>query len=110
MDMLRKFFGQPLPASRDSVTFDASPYDFQGDQDGARVWFLPGGGIVNLHFFPLKPDLPRHATSVGQLKDSYAPHAEGHSGKLQVVECKVVPLDGVQSIWLIIKNSTNRRV
>jgi hypothetical protein len=99
MDILSRIFGQPLPASRDSVTFDASRYDFQGDQDEARVWYLPGSGGVGLYFFPFEPGLPLHATSVGQLRDCIT----AAKGKSKVVECRVVPLDGVQSVRVIAK-------
>ena len=100
MGILTNIFGQRPLASPDSITFDASRYQFQGDRDGARVWFLPEGGGVGLYFFPRKPDLPMRATSVRQLRDSYAAQM---GGNLQVIECNVLPLDGVPSIWLIAK-------
>lgn len=100
MSILGNFFGQRPSASPDAFTFDASRYEFQGDRDGARVWFLPEGGGVGLYFFPRKPDLPMRVTSVVQLRDSYTARMDG---KLQVVECRVLPLDGVPSIWLIAK-------
>jgi hypothetical protein len=87
------------PASLDSVTFDVSRYAFQGDRDGGRVWFLSEGGGVGLYFFPMKPDLPSRASGE-DLKNFYAAQA---GGKLQVVECRVLPLDGVSGIWLIAK-------
>jgi hypothetical protein len=100
MGILSNIFGQRPSASPDSVTFDASRYAFQEDRDGGRVWFLSEGGGVGLYFFPRKPDLPIRAASVGQLRDSYTAQM---GGKLQVVECKVLPLDGVPGIWLIVK-------
>jgi hypothetical protein len=100
MGILSNIFGQRPSASPDSVTFDASRYQFQGDRDGARVWFLPEGGGVGLYLFPRSPDLPARAASIGQLRDFYTAQM---GGKLQVVECRVLPLDGVRSIWLIAK-------
>jgi hypothetical protein len=100
MSIFSNIFGQRPSASPDSVRFDASRYQFQGDRDGARVWFLQEGGGVGLYFFPRKPDLPMRATSVVQLRDSYTARMDG---KLQVLECRVLPLDGVPSIWLITK-------
>jgi hypothetical protein len=44
MGILSTIFGQRPSASPDSITFDVSRYEFQGDRDGARVWFLPEGG------------------------------------------------------------------
>jgi hypothetical protein len=104
MGTLRNIFGRRPSASLESVTFDASRYDLQGDRDGARIWFLPGGGGVGLYFFPRKPDLPAVA-SIEQLREFYA--AQMRSG-LQFVECRVLPLDGVRSIWLIGKDINER--
>jgi hypothetical protein len=99
MAFLNTIFGQRPSASPDSVSFDASRYQLQSDRDGARVWFLPEGGGVGLYFFPRKPDLPA-ATSIDQLREFYAAKM---GGKLQIVECRVLPLNGVRSVWLIIK-------
>jgi len=99
VSILHDIFGRRPPASADSVTFDASRYEFQGDRDGARVWFMPEGGGVGLYFFPRKPDLPAVA-SAERLLEFYAAQM---GNRLQVVECRVLPLDGVRSIWLIAK-------
>jgi hypothetical protein len=101
MGILGKILGR-ASASPDSVTFDASRYAFQGARDGARVWFLPEGDGVGLYFFPRKPDLPPHLASVAQLKDFYVAQM---GTKLKVVQCRVLLLDGVQSVWLIGKGS-----
>ncbi len=61
--ILSNIFDQRPSASLDSIMFDASRYDLQGDRDGARVWFLPEGGGVRLYFFPRKPDLPEHTAT-----------------------------------------------
>jgi hypothetical protein len=101
MGTLSDIFGRRPSASLESVTFDASRYEIQGDRDGARIWFLPDGGGVGLYFFPRKPDLPAVA-SIEHLREFYV--AQMHGG-LQFVECRVLPLDGVRSIWLIVKES-----
>ena len=100
MGILSNIFGKRPSASPDAVTFDASRYEFQGDRDGARVWFLPEGGGVGLYFFPRKPDLPA-AASTEHLREFYANQM---GGQLQVVECRVLPIDGVRSIRLIAKS------
>jgi hypothetical protein len=100
MGFLSTIFGQRPPGSLDSVTFDACRYEFRGDRDGARVWFLPEGGGVGLYFFPRRPDLPT-VESTEQLREFYAAQM---GGRLPVVECRVLPLDGVPSIWLIAKS------
>ena len=99
MGFLNTFFNRRPPASPNSVAFDAARYEYQGDRDGTRVWFLPEGGGVGLYFFPSRPDLPTAATA-DQLQKFYAAKMAGH---LQLVECRLLPLDGVPSIWLIAK-------
>ena len=99
MGILSTIFGQRPPASPDSVTFDVSRYEFQGDRDGARVWFLPEGGGVGLYVFLRGPDLPA-AVSTEALREFYTAQM---GGRLQVIECRILPLDGVRGIWLIAK-------
>jgi len=106
MGMLRDIFNRRLPASLDSATFDTSGYDFQGGQeDGARLWWLPESGGVGLYLFPLTPDLP-HVATIGQLKEFYKSRM---AKNIRLVECSVVPLDGVQSIRLIIRELHEQR-
>jgi hypothetical protein len=105
MGILSNIFGQRPSASPDSVTFDTSRYQFQGDRDGARVWFLPEGGGVGLYFFPRKPDLPAVGASLEQLREFYVAQM---AGQLQLVECRVQPADGVRSIWLIAKGQDEK--
>jgi hypothetical protein len=105
VSIFSNIFGLRPSASPDSVKFDASRYQFQGDRNGARVWFLQEGGGVGLYFFSCKPDLPMRAASVVQLRDSYTTRMDG---KVHVVECRVLPLDGVPSIWLITKGQDEK--
>jgi hypothetical protein len=99
MGIFSNIFGSPRLTSPDAITFDVSRYEFQGDRDGARLWSLPEGGGVALHFFQRRPDLPQTA-SINDLREFYTAQAGGH---LQIIECRVMPLDGVRSIWLIAK-------
>src|SRR5579862_1036371 len=106
MGFFSNTFGQRPSASPDSVTFDASRYNFLGDRKGARVWFLPEGGGIGLYFFPKQPDLPLRAASVEQLRESYRVRM---GDKLKLVECRVLTLDGVPGIWLIARQSEEPR-
>ena len=99
MSILSNIFGRRPSPSPDSVTFDASRYQFQGDRNGTRVWFLPEGGGVGLYFFQRKPDLPTGA-SVEQLRQFYA---DQMGGRDQVVDFQLLTLDGAAGIWLIAK-------
>jgi hypothetical protein len=106
MAFLSDIFRQRPSTSPDSVTFDASRYNFQGDREGARVWFLPEGGGIGLYFFPKQPDLPPRAASVQQLRESYSARM---GEKIKLVDCRVITLDGVPSIWLVIKEKQEPR-
>jgi len=77
MGILSNIFGKRPSASPDSVTIDASRYEFQGNRGGAQVWFLPEGGGVGLYFFPRRPDLPKCAASIEQLRVFYAAQMGG---------------------------------
>jgi len=59
MGILSNISGERPSASPDSITFDASRYELQGDRDGARVWFLPEGGGVGLTFSPASRIYPQ---------------------------------------------------
>lgn len=100
MGIFSNIFGRRPSMSLDSVKFDASRYELQGDRNEARVWFLPEGGGVGLYCFTRPPDLPRRAASVRQLRDRYV---AGMDGTMQVVDCRVLPLDEIPSIWLVVK-------
>jgi hypothetical protein len=98
MSIFGKLFGQHFSPSLKSITFDDSRYSYQGERNGARIWFLQEGGGVGLYFFSKPPGLPKGLTVVGQLQDFYA----GQMGpKQRIVECRILPLDGIRSIWLV---------
>src|ERR1051325_9922230 len=104
MGIFSNIFDRRPSASPDSIKFDASRYEFQGDRDGAKVWFLPEGGGIGLYFFARRPDLPAAATPE-DLREFYTAQM---GGQLQIVECRVLPLDGVRSVWLIAKGLDER--
>jgi len=93
-------FDQVSSPSLDSVKFDDTRYSYQGEKGEARVWFLPEGGGLGLYFFPGSPDLPLNARIVAELRKSYAADLKE---LMTVVDCRVMAVDGVQSIWLVIK-------
>lgn len=56
-------------------------------------------GRGGLYFFPSPPDLPV-VGSVAELREMYVRRT---AEETEVVDCRVLPLDGVPGIWLIIK-------
>src|SRR5262245_54009281 len=91
----------PLPPPRSpAIQFDASRYSFQGNRNGIQVWHLPDGGGLGLYSFDKKPDIPQNAASVSELQAYYEQLAQGG---MQLVECGIIRLDGVQGSRLIAK-------
>jgi hypothetical protein len=85
-------------ATPDSVTFDISRYEYQGDRQGAKVWHTGDGDGLGLFFFQRQPDIPSGLTGTLQLKESYASKI---GDGFKVIECRVQPLDEVPTVWLI---------
>jgi hypothetical protein len=65
-----------------------------------RVWEAPGRDAVELHFFPVPPNLPA-APTVGDIAAVYANGLSPAGGK--VVECAVVMFAGCDAVRLIVK-------
>ncbi len=96
MSLFENVFGSP--PSLNSVEFDASTYAYQGERNGAKVWFLTGGGGVGLYFFSKPPNLPLNISSVEELEKFY----EKQLGPGQrMIEFGVVPLDEGRGISMI---------
>jgi hypothetical protein len=89
-------------ASHDSVTFYTSRYAYQGERDGARIWFLPEGGGFGLYLFQKPPDLPPKLASTIELRDFYT---RSMGDGMKVVECRILSLDEIPAVWLIGKTS-----
>lgn len=98
MGIIGKFFGARVLPSLNSVTFDVSRYSDQGEKNGMHVWFLPEGGGVGLHFFSKPPNLPSGLSNEGRLKEFYKTQM---GSTMQMVECRLLTLDGVRSVWLV---------
>jgi hypothetical protein len=99
MGFFASLLGPSKPPTADAVNFDDTGYAYQGEKDGQRVWFLPGGGGIGLSFQSVTPRLPKGLDSFAQVADCYAA-ALGANQRL--VECRSQSLDGVSGIWLII--------
>ena len=87
--------------SLDSVRFSATGFSFQGELGGARVWHSPEGDGIGLYFFPVRPDLPENAKSLGDLRDTLQA-AIGDSGA-QLVQIRFRVIDHCQSVEQVIK-------
>lgn len=90
--------GGAAAPSLDSIRFDTTGYDPQGEpQPGkVRVWHTPPGDGLGVFFFPVPPDLPKDAASVEELASFYR-RALGDSGG-RLVEVSVVVAGGVPAV------------
>ena len=88
--------------SLDAVRFDTTGYAAQGEpQPGkVRVWHTPEGDGLGVYFFPVPPDLPANAGSVGELAASYRRLLGDSGGKL--VEVSVVIAGGCPAVRTIL--------
>jgi len=96
MNLFGKMFGNK--PSLDSVTFDHADYQYQGERNGAKIWFLAGGGGVGLYFFQQTPGLPANAASALDLQNFYSSQL---SAKQRLVEFRLEPFDGVRGIRVV---------
>ena len=105
--LIRRIFGaRAVTPTLDAVRFDATGYDFMGEQRPGhlRVWNTPEGDQVGLLFFNVPPDLPAGASSVRELRDYYqcmiADSTPSGAGKL--VDTNVVAAGGCLAIRTIV--------
>ncbi len=87
--------------SLDSVHFDATGYQFQGEpRPGFRVWHTPEGDGLGLYFFSVAPDLPAGAESEEELADFYRRLLGNSGGKL--VETTVISAGGCVAVRTVL--------
>ncbi len=86
--------------SLDSISFHITALEFEGDREGARVWRTDSGDIVELHYFPLPPDIPS-LTSIHELRDRYREMAvsAGHG----IIEVDTLTIDDCVAVRTIFK-------
>jgi hypothetical protein len=94
--------GRETPPTLDAIRFDAAGYAFQGEPEPGkvRVWHTPEGDGLGIYFFPLPPDLPANAGSVGELAAFYRQQLGDSGGKL--VEVRVVDTGGCRGVRTVL--------
>lgn len=101
MSIFDRFLNRKTKASLDSVSFDTTRYQFEGEVDGQRTWFTPEGDGIGLFFFPMPPDLPPGAQSSSELREFY--RGLVCKDEVQMIEFRLLPVAGVSSIWMVLK-------
>jgi hypothetical protein len=88
--------------SIDSISFDTSDLELQGDVDGRRVWHTKGGdNLVELYYIQMPPDIPVPLSDSNALLQAYQ-RTMARNG-VGVVEATVVQLDGCPGVRMIVK-------
>ena len=84
-----------------SVTFDASGFDFQGERDGARVWYTPAGDGLAVFYFSLKPDIDADVRSLEKIRQ--ATRTRVTAAGAAIIELETTTTDGCLALRQIIK-------
>ncbi len=83
------------------VELNVNELSYQGEQEGAKVWYTEYGDGVGLFFYDMVPDLPNNLEDKSLLTLFYQELLNDAAGK--VVELDVVALDNVRAVKLLIK-------
>jgi hypothetical protein len=84
-----------------SVTFDASGFAFDGESDGARVWYTPAGDGLGVWYFALKPDVDADVRSIEKVRRAVRSRVTSRGAA--IVEVETTTTDGCLALRQIIK-------
>jgi hypothetical protein len=87
--------------SLNSITFDTSSLDFEGEHDGALIWYTADDDGIRLFHFSIPPDIEVNLGSIDRVRDYYRTFVMNHGAA--IVEVDVLQIAGCQSIRQIIK-------
>jgi hypothetical protein len=79
-----------------SIAFDTSGFDFEGEHNGALIWYTPEGDGIGLFHFSMPPDIAVDLGSIDRVRGYYRTLAMNHGAA--IVEVDVLPLAGCQSV------------
>lgn len=85
----------------DSVSFDESGFERQGDEGNERIWYTPGGDGLGLFHFRAAPDIKADPNSVDELRHFYRIMAQEVGFGL--IETEKIEVDGCFAIRTIFK-------
>jgi len=84
-----------------SVTFDASAFYFQGEGDGARIWYAPTGDGLEVFYFSLKPDIDADVRSIEKVRQALRSRVTAAGAA--IIEVETTTTDGCLALRQIIK-------
>lgn len=87
--------------SLDSITFDASPFQFEREEDDTRIWLTTAGDALALLYFPLAPDICADLQSVSSTRRFYG--AMTAAAEAAIIDLDVICVDGCTAVRQIVK-------
>ncbi len=97
--MFKNIFSKKLTIN--DVTLNVDQFSYQGEQNGINVWHTEEGDSVGIYYFEMAPDLPVNIKDKTTLISSYEQQLSSLGG--EIVELELIKIDGVNTIFLIIK-------
>ena len=91
------------------LTFDETDLDFRGDQNGALLWLTADGDPLELHYFPIPPDIGADVDDVSALRARH--RCVANEAGLGVIEIETATVDGclvVRTLFKIAETPTGR--
>lgn len=87
--------------SLDSVTFDDTGLQAQGEQNGVRIWHTPAGDGVGLYFFNLPPNIEADISDLDAVRAFYRDSVT--AAGLGLIEVETFQTDGCAAVRTIFK-------
>jgi hypothetical protein len=82
--------------SLNSIEFDTSGFDFEGEHGGALIWYTPEGEGIGLFHFSIPPDIQVDLGSIDRVRGYYRTAAMSHGAA--IVEVDILQLAGCQIV------------
>jgi hypothetical protein len=87
--------------SRREITFDDTGFEYQGENDGALIWFTPKGDGLGLFHYPIPPDIHADLSNIDSVRAFYRRIVSQAS--LGVIEIDTVLVDGCTAVRTLFK-------
>ena len=86
----------------DSVSFDDTGWNPQGEMDGARVWWNSVGDGIGLYYFAMPPDIKADLGSINDVRKFYR-NSSATRG-LGIIEVETPQVDGCLAVRTVFKS------
>jgi hypothetical protein len=87
--------------SLNSIRFEVTGFSYQGELEGSRVWHSSEGDGIGLFLFPVRPNLPENAVSLGEFRDRVWEAVGNPQTKLVQISLPVI--NGCHTVEQIVK-------